>query len=151
MIPCGIPYVSHGLKSLDENILSDDILRRNQVELVTDEVIGYEGKTITMRSGQSMAFRKLVLAAGSTPVVPRISGIDTPGVYTLTKSYDALVKLGEEVMSVARVLIVGGGYVGVELADEMAGLGKTVVVVEQMTSLLPKDFQRFDRPQEVVS
>jgi len=138
LIPCGIPYVFYSLKSVDENILPDDILRKNQIDLIIGEVVRREGKIISLQDGSRLSFRKLVVAAGSTPVIPNIPGRNMPGVYVLTKSYDELVELRSAVRSSVRILIVGGGYVGVELAEELTRLGKSVVIVEQMASLLPR-------------
>ena len=137
LIPCGIPYIFHSLNSVDENILPDGILHKNHVDLIIGEVVERRGMTIILKDQQKLAFRKLVLAAGSIPVIPKIPGIDLHGVHVLTKSYDDLVELRREVISAARVLIVGGGYVGVELADELAKMGKSVIMVEQMASILP--------------
>ncbi len=137
LIPCGLPYVLHSLSSVDDDILSDALLQKHNVDIFIDEVIGRKTKSIVVRNGEELAFEKLVLAAGSSPLVPPIPGIDKTGIHILSKDYDQLVSLRNAAQSAARILIVGGGYVGVELVDELLKAGKSVVVVEKLPTLLP--------------
>jgi len=138
LIPCGIPYVFYRLKSVDDDILQDTLLQKNKIDILTGEVIGREAKTILFHGGERVAFDKLVLATGSIPITPQIPGRDKSGVYVLTKDYKRLVELRSAVKSHVRILIVGGGYVGAELADELLEAGKSVVLVERLSGLLPR-------------
>jgi len=137
LIPCGIPYVIHTLPSVDDNILPDSILSEHDIEIIIGEVSGRDGSVLSLRDGRQLEFRKLVLAVGSAPTSPQIPGIDQPGVHILAKDYDSLTRLREAVGAADRALIVGGGYVGVELADELTRAGKAVTLVEAKSSLLP--------------
>ncbi len=137
LIPCGIPYILHSLSSVDDDIVPDALLDKNNIELLLGEVTGRDGKTLLFSDGQKVGFEKLVLATGSAPIKPSIPGIDMPGVYLLPKDYQYLQDLRDAAVRANRVLIVGGGYVGVELADELLKAGKKVTVVEMLPSLLP--------------
>lgn len=72
----------------------------------------------------------IVLATGGAPSVPPISGSTLPGVYT---SDSFLEKLPE----VKRLVIIGGGVIGVEFAEAFRAFGAEVTIVEMMPRLLP--------------
>ena len=137
LVPCGIPYVIHSLHSVDDDILPDSLLNQYDIEIIIGEVSGRDGQVLSLRDGRHLEFRKLVLAVGSIPTAPKIPGIDQPGVHILSKDYDSLTRLREAVRTANRALIVGGGYVGVELADELTRAGKAATLVEAQPSLLP--------------
>jgi len=137
LIPCGIPYVFHTLSSVDDNILPDKILHNNNIEILVDEVVRRDKKRVFLKGNDELEFDKLVLAAGSLPIFPNIPGVDNLDVHILSKDYDQLVTMKEKVKAAVRILIVGGGYVGLELADELAKAGKSVILVEKMPSILP--------------
>ncbi|MBU1921179.1 NAD(P)/FAD-dependent oxidoreductase [bacterium] len=136
LIPCGIPYIISRLDSVDDDILPDALLTKNQVEIIIGRVTGFEGKELVLSDDRRIGFTKLVLASGSHALTPDIEGIDKSGVYVVEKGYDYLVRFREAALEARRILIVGGGYIGVELADEFVNLGKQVTVVEMMPNLL---------------
>ena len=132
VVPCGIPYLFGTLGSCDKNLMSDEPLERNRVDLLVDEVtaINGTGKTATTADGELIRWRKLVLATGSRPIVPPIAGVDLPGVYTVQKDVGYLNRLLEAVAQAQDVVVIGGGLIGLELADELRKRGRRVTVVE---------------------
>jgi len=139
MIPCGIPYTLNTLDSVDDNILPDTPLKNAAVRVVEDEVINIsriENK-LELNNGKELSFEKLVLATGSKPVLPKIEGIEKEGVYLVKKDHDYLVDLRKKSNEANNILVVGGGYIGVEIADELLKAGKSVTLVEKMDCLLP--------------
>ena len=137
LIPCGIPYVMHSLTSVDDDIMPDKLLSNNGTDLIIDEVIEKEEKILKLGSGDELAFDKLVLALGSTPVTPPIKGMDKNGVFVVKKERDYLVQMKEQGKKAKKVVIIGGGYIGVEMADELRKDGKEVHLVEMQDTLLP--------------
>jgi len=137
MIPCGIPYTLHTLQSVSEDILPDELLHKHTITLLIGEVITKEKNCIILADGRQLTFRKMVLASGSTPVMPKIPGIKTRGVFSLEKDFAALESLRTAAQSAETIVIVGGGYVGVELADELLYGSKSVSLVEALPNLLP--------------
>ena len=71
----------------------------------------------------------IIAAVGAQPMVPNIPGIDRPIVYSATELYTAPDKAGE------KIVILGGGLVGSELAVYLGELGKTVTIMEMLTVL----------------
>jgi len=86
-------------------------------------------RRVTLASGDSLGYRTLVLATGATPRVPPIPGVDLPGVHTLRRRRDsddihAALKPG------ARVVVLGGGWIGLEVAAAAKQAGCEVTVLE---------------------
>ena len=143
-VPCGIPYVFGTLGSPDKNLIPDAAVTGNGVELILGEVtaLDREAHTVTTESNQSIAYKKLVLATGSLPVMPPIPGRELQNVYTVEKDVDRLHKLSEEMDAAQDVVIIGGGFIGMEMADECRKRGNlNVTVVELLPHCL---FLAFD-------
>lgn len=143
VIPCGIPYMFSSLKDADENKLGNAALKKNGVDVVVDEVIKVNRtkKTITTKDNHKFIYEKLILATGSKPITPPIKGVDKKGVYFIYKDMLYLKELIEEVRNAKDVLIVGGGFIGVELADEISGMnGLNVCLVEMLPNILANSF-----------
>jgi len=137
MLPCGIPYVFHTLKSVDENILPDTPLEKSGVKIIVGEVSGRSGKTLHLADDRDIGFDRLVLAFGSLPETLPIEGSENESIYTVGKSYEYLKKFRKAIDDSDDILIIGGGYIGVEIADELSRAGRLVTIVEMMPSLLP--------------
>ena len=95
LIPCGIPYIIHSLNSVDEDILPDKLIANAEADLIIDEAVGKEGKTLKLASGKEIVYNKLVLALGSYPVIPPIKGVEKHGVFVVKKDRNYLVELKE--------------------------------------------------------
>ena len=78
VIPCGIPYMFASLDNPDDNKVGNAPLEKNNVDVVVDEAVKIDRaeKVVTTGKGRRYCYEKLVLAVGSTPVIPRIKGID---------------------------------------------------------------------------
>lgn len=87
-------------------------------------------------------YDKLMISTGTFPVVPPLSGIKLPGIHVL-KTLEDGIELKEIAyqQEVQDVVIVGGGYIGIEVAEAMVHLGKNVRVVELAERIL----QTFDK------
>lgn len=137
MIPCGIPYIINTLNNVDENILPDNPLIANNVDIIYSEVLGKGDYTITLKNEEIISYKKLVLATGSKAAMPNIDGINKDGVYLVKKDRDYLVGFKEAVAKANDIVVLGGGYIGVEVTDELVRANKNVTVIEMMNDLLP--------------
>jgi NADPH-dependent 2,4-dienoyl-CoA reductase/sulfur reductase-like enzyme len=139
---CGIPYFIGGLVTDVDDLIarSPDEHRRNGIDLRTrTEVtaIDVNARTVTARdvdSGRMVTepFDDLVISTGATPRRPSIPGVDARGVYGVQTLGDG-VRLRDEVAAGAAdgpVVVVGGGYVGLELAEALHRRGRTVTIVD---------------------
>lgn len=137
LVPCGIPYIMHSLDSVDDDILPDKLIEQAGADLIVDEVVDREGKTLKLKSGKQIGYDKLVFAVGSNPVKPPIKGIEKKGVFVVKKDRDYLDEMKNFARNSENIVIIGGGYIGVEMADELLKAGKKVTLVEMLASLLP--------------
>jgi len=142
-IPCGIPYMFWSLKNPDDNKLGLDALKKNDIGIVIDEAtkIDRSVKKVNAKSGEEYEYEKLVLAPGSIPISPPIAGIDKEGIHPICKDMDYLEKIVTEIKKAKDVLVLGGGFIGVEFADEISKInGVNVYLAEVLSHLLANSF-----------
>jgi NADH oxidase (H2O2-forming) len=144
-IPCGIPYMFSSLVNPQDNLVGIDSLKKNNIGWAEDEAsaIDAKNKVVLTKSKAEYCYEKLILATGSLPVIPRIPGIDKSGVYPIYKDMDYLKLCVEKIKKSKKVLIIGGGFIGIEFADEISNIpGIETHLVELMPGLLANSFDR---------
>ncbi len=136
LVPCGIPYIMGTLGSAEKNVMPTALL--GNAELIIDEAtsIDREAKTVTTAGGETIGYDRLILATGSRPVVPPIPGADLNNVFTIRKEIDYLQQLQDTLKQAKDVVIVGGGFIGAEFADECRKMGLNVIIVELLEHCL---------------
>lgn len=143
VIPCAIPYMMHTLRDPSQNAMGNAPLDKAGIDVRVGKVISFnpQAHTVTLESGQVLTYERLVLATGTEPVLPPIPGIEKEGVFTIRKSLSAMAELREKVHEARRLVIIGGGFIGVEFADELSRMGRTDVhLMEIMPKLLRTAF-----------
>ncbi|MCD6450096.1 MAG: FAD-dependent oxidoreductase [Thermotogaceae bacterium] len=141
MIPCGIPYIFGTLGGTEKNVLPTKGVENLGVQVLVDEVVDVNpDKKIVKTKNSEYEYDKLVLATGSEPVIPPIPGADLEGVFCISKYKDYLDKLYENLKNAENVVVVGGGFIGVEVTDEIRKMGKKVTIIEIMDHLIPAAF-----------
>jgi len=139
MIPCGIPYIFGTIGTSDKNILPDGGLKNLGVEIRIDEItdVDAEKKLAKTASGEEIAYDKLVFATGSSPVIPQwLKGTDLKNVFTILKDKNYLDSLYHAFEGLKKIVLVGAGFIGVEVADELNKKGFDVTVIEIMPRIL---------------
>ena len=134
MVPCGIPYIFGTVGSPDKNIIADALLSNNGIELMVDEVTSVDraAKTLTTASGETVGYEKLILAIGSQPVRPPIPGIDLAKVFPVWKDADYLAEVQSVLGKAKDIVIIGGGFIGAEMADECKKIGDVNVTIVEI-------------------
>jgi NADH oxidase (H2O2-forming) len=143
VIPCGIPYMFASLDNPEENKLGMTSLENNNIDIVVDTVvkINRKEKTVGTAGNAKYSYEKLVLAIGSIPLILPIKGIDKQGVYPVNKEMGYLKGVINNIKQCKNVLVIGGGFIGVEFADELSKLkGIKVTLVEMLPELLANSF-----------
>jgi 3-phenylpropionate/trans-cinnamate dioxygenase ferredoxin reductase subunit len=92
------------------------------------------GRAVETASGERIAYDRLMIATGSRPRTLPVPGADLPGVHTLRTIPDSLA-IRERIRAGARVVVVGGGWIGLEVAAGARKLGAEVTVVEALDRL----------------
>lgn len=121
-IPCGIPYIFSRLSSVDKNLMSDEPLKLNKIDLLINKAvkINVVSNEVELQNNEKIKYQKLVLATGSEPIFIPIKGIDRKGVWQIKKDCNYLRSLRRSVLKAKNVVIIGGGYIGVEIAEELS-------------------------------
>lgn len=134
LIPCGIPYIFGTVGSPEKNLIPDAVLSNNQVELIVDEVTSIDKgtKSVVTAKGETIKYEKMVLAIGSLPLVPPLPGVELDNVFTAKKDVDYLEKVLEALGQAKDVVIIGGGFIGLEFADECKKRGNLNVTVVEL-------------------
>ncbi|MGB1311487.1 MAG: NAD(P)/FAD-dependent oxidoreductase [Leucothrix sp.] len=113
----------------------------NEVTLKLDTTvtqIDRANQTVSLSNGDTLNYSKLLLATGSTPHwLPEAIGGRLPGVYTLRNLAD-VDQMKAEFQAGRKLLIIGGGYIGLEAAAVAAGLGLAVTVIELADRILKR-------------
>jgi NADPH-dependent 2,4-dienoyl-CoA reductase/sulfur reductase-like enzyme/rhodanese-related sulfurtransferase len=146
---CGLPYFIGGeIQNRDDLLLQTprSFYRRFNVQVRTrNEVTGIDPdkKQISVKNlntGQtySESYDKLILSPGAEPVRPPIPGIDSERIFTLRNVPDTdLINDFIEKNRPARAVIVGAGYIGLEMAENLRRRGMLVAIVEMADQVLP--------------
>ncbi|MEA4854290.1 MAG: FAD-dependent oxidoreductase [Christensenella sp.] len=151
---CGLPYYVGGvIGSRDALLLQTPQAMKNKFDIdvrVKNEAVAIdrETKTITVRrldTGETYteSYDTLVLSAGSAPMRPPIPGIDSPVIKTLWTVPDA-ERIRAQVTSqgVQSAVVVGGGFIGLEMAENLRHAGLDVSLVEMMNQVMaPLDYE----------
>lgn len=110
----------------DEELASLDVEWRCGERLVG---IDRGSRKVLLAGGETLCYDKLLLCTGRRPRLPDIPGIDAPCVHTLRTIEDA-VRLRSSLKPQARVLVVGGGWIGLEVAAAARSVGCKVALAE---------------------
>ncbi len=146
---CALPYYLGGEVEEQEDLVlmtPKAFLMKHNIDVQAhSEVTGIDraAKVVTVRdthSGQvrSETYDKLVLATGAAPILPKsIQGIDGANVFTVRNVTDvAAIKSCLDRTGVTNVVVVGGGFVGCEVAENLIRAGKKVALVEGAGQIL---------------
>jgi NADH oxidase (H2O2-forming) len=132
LIPCGIPYIFGSLESPQENLIPDMVYEKMNMDLHIGLVKNVDRlQKLVKTDTEELTYDKLILGTGSYPAMPPIPGHDKQGVYAVLKEIPYLAKLQEELKSVKNVVVIGGGFIGIEISDEIKKSGvENVSVIE---------------------
>ncbi len=145
---CGLPYYVGGvIKEQEELTLQtpESFWDRFRIDArVRQKVtaIDPEGKTVTVHALDSgkvytETYDKLILAPGAKPTVPALSGVDSERVFTLRTVEDTLrIRRFIEEEKPKTAVLAGGGFIGLEMAENLAEMGISVTIVQRPKQLL---------------
>ena len=149
---CGLPYYVGGAIPTREDLIVNTPAKYaglTGVEVVTgQEAVAMDAaaKTVTLCAAdtgaeQTERYDKLILAVGAEPFVPPIPGTALPGVFTMRTPDDAIAaRAWAEQNDCRRAVVVGGGFIGLEVAENLMAKGLSVTVVDMAAQLMPNIF-----------
>ena len=145
---CGLPYYIGGIIEDSGNLTlqtPESFMERFQIKMkVRHEVtaIHPEQKTVSVKNlenGQEFeeTYDKLLLSPGAVPTKPRLSGMELPQVFTLRTVEDTLqIREYIDENQPKSAVLAGGGFIGLELAENLRELGMDVTIVQQLEQLM---------------
>lgn len=149
---CGLPYYIGGVIEERERLFvqtPEAFGKRFNIDVrVNSEVVGIypDKKSVSVRTSDgheyTESYDKLLLSPGATPVRPPLPGIDSEGIFTLRSVADT-DRIKEHILRhhVRHAVIVGGGFIGLEMAENIHRTGAQVTVVEMANQVMtPIDF-----------
>ena len=144
---CGLPYYIGDIIQNRESLLvqtPESLKARFNLDVrVNSEVVGVNGKDkkvkVKTKNGEEYEeiFDFLVLAPGAKPIFPAIKGIENKKIFTLRNIND-MDKIKSEIKNnaIKKAVVVGGGYVGIETAENLKHLGIDTTLVEAAPNIL---------------
>jgi NADPH-dependent 2,4-dienoyl-CoA reductase/sulfur reductase-like enzyme/rhodanese-related sulfurtransferase len=145
---CGLPYYVGGeIVERDKLLVATPEFLRRRLNLAvrtgcTVEVIDRAAKCVRVRelaTGRifDQPYDKLILATGAAPLRPPIPGLDLPGIYTLRNMQDADRLKASVDAGVREAVVVGAGFIGLEMVENLVRRGVRTTVVELQDQVLP--------------
>lgn len=113
---------------------------KNKIDLIdsiTISQIDIGAKFVLDSSGKKYSWDKLVVASGATCLLPPVPGTELPNVFTLRTVQDA-EKIKKTAIELKKAVVIGGGLLGIEVANSLLSLGAEVQVIELLDRLLPR-------------
>ena len=147
--PCGIPYVVEGISPMEKlmHYPPEVFIKKRGIDLhLNAEVIEVEQGKVGVREKdgeKSYEWDYLVFANGASPRVPAVEGIDLKGVFKADLPPDAVaIREYMERMGVKDAVIIGGGYIGVEMAEAFSAQGRRVTLIERGERVMKRAFDK---------
>ena len=146
---CGLPYYVGNVIKKEKNLLmaTPELFRKRfEIEVrLQSEVLAIDRdnrriKVHDLRSGEMYheAYDALVLSPGANPVRPPMPGIDLPGIFSLRTIPDSRqIKAWIKRYNAGHVVVVGGGYIGMEMTENLLNLGLAVTIIEMQAQVMP--------------
>ncbi len=145
---CGLPYyISDVIKERDDVIVyrPDDFTEEKGVKVETEklveDILAEEKKIlvndIKTAKKEEVNYDKLLIATGAEPVIPPIKGIELENIFSLRNvvSADKIKKFLKD-NNPQQAVIVGGGYIGLEMAEALLEYDLDIVIIEMMDQVL---------------
>lgn len=136
---CGLPYYlgeqfddsNKMFSRTPEHAINAGIDLRLKHEVLSIDYQNKKVKVKNLESGETIekSYDKLMIATGATPFIPNIPGVDGEDVYTFTKLRDA-ERMKNKLEKYNNITIIGGGFIGIEVADQLSLLGKSIQIIQ---------------------
>jgi NADPH-dependent 2,4-dienoyl-CoA reductase/sulfur reductase-like enzyme/rhodanese-related sulfurtransferase len=144
---CGLPYYIGGVIEQRQALLVApkerletryrlDVRTRTEVTSIDRDKKVVHAKDLETGNEYQQAYDKLILSPGASPLRPPIPGADLPGVFTL-RDLDDADRLHEIVQKATNAVVIGAGFIGLEMAENMVHRGLSTTVVELADQILP--------------
>jgi NADPH-dependent 2,4-dienoyl-CoA reductase/sulfur reductase-like enzyme len=133
---CGIPYWIAGEVGSAEELVARSAEQHlaNGIDLrmgVEATAIDPEARMVTVRDGDDLTYDRLVITTGAEPIRPQLPGIDGEGIYGVQTLDDGQALIDGLTEQPGRVVVVGSGYIGLEIAEACMARGFETTVIDR--------------------
>lgn len=142
---CGMPYyIADDVREPESLVAIDvnDYIEKRNIGIFTNAEatsVDFGGKIVTIRTGgktESISYNKLVIATGARPLAPPIPGLDNAGIFYLRALSDAIsIKNFITEKRPGSGIIIGGGFIGLEMAETLRRHGIGTTILEKFESV----------------
>ena len=144
---CGLPYHIGGEIAQREKLIivtpermrarfNLDVRTRSSVESIDRQAKSVRVRNLATGNEYNESYDKLILAPGAAPIRPPLPGIDLPGIYTL-RNLDDMDRIIHALQGVKRAVVVGAGFIGLELVENLVHRKIDTTVIELQKQVLP--------------
>jgi len=146
---CGLPYYVGDVIKEEENLIvatpemfrkrfKIDVRLQSEVVAVDRKNSRIQIKDLTTGDIYLEEYDALVLAPGARAIKPKMPGIDLPGIFSLRTIPDSRqIKAWINGRNAQRAVVVGGGYIGMEMTENLVNLGLSVTIIEMQPHVMP--------------
>ena len=146
---CGLPYYVGNVIRDEAKLLvatpelfrkhfNIDVRTQNEVTRIDRDAHAIEIRDLTSGREHREVYDALVLSPGAAPIRPAVPGIDLPGIFTLRTVPDSRkIRDWIQARSARRAVVIGGGFIGLEMAENLTHRGLEVTIVEMANQLMP--------------
>ena len=146
---CGLPYYTSGVIAERDEMFVSSVQKFKSwfnidVRLNSEVVkINPDEKSVELKSGEKLTYDKLVLAQGARPVVPDFPGMPKEKIFTVRTLLDAdRIKAYIKDNKVKKAVVIGGGFIGIEMAENFIEMGLETTLIEAQSQILaPVDYE----------
>ena len=146
---CGLPYYTSGVIAEREEMFVSSVKKFKSwfnidVRLNSEVVkVNPDEKSVELKSGEKLMYDKLVLAQGARPVVPDFPGMPKEKIFTVRTLLDAdRIKAYIKDNKVKKAVVIGGGFIGIEMAENFIEMGLETTLIEAQSQILaPVDYE----------
>ncbi len=138
--PLSKAFLSGEMEESKLPIRTQDFYTQNDIKILiatTVEAIHPRDNRITLSNGQTLSYTHLVIATGASAFVPSLKGIDLNGVHVL-RSLQHAQSLKNDLNDASKIAIIGGGFIGLEVAASARKCGKEVVIIEAQQRVMAR-------------
>lgn len=139
--PCYLyHYVSGDITRDKLYIKEDDFYEKNNVNTlfgISIEKVIPERQSVKLSDGNTLPYDRLLIAVGAEPMLPEIPGIHGDGVFFF-KSLEDAERIMSIISKIKKAAVIGGGFIGLEIAEAFRKKGISVIVIEKETRILPR-------------
>ena len=141
---CGLPYYVGGVIESEDALIVNTPAKFTAltgVQVYTNTEItevNPEAHTVRTLGGEEVSYDKLVIAVGAEPFIPPVEGTSLPGVFSVRTPQDAIsIRRYAEEKHCRQAVVVGGGFIGLEMAENLRKQGLSVTVMDMASQLMP--------------